>query len=881
MALEFSKNIFKRKKYLRHDYKIEGEELPGEKTRINKKALCISFLVVVVPLFAVNFMVSLYQTIVTSLSKQGVNVKITQVLDADWVEYVSLEQAFSPVLSIKTYGFLLMLLGLISALAYSKFNYKSDENVVWDQKGDNRTLTIQEIKDRYPAIAESGERFKGYGGVPVSHYQDKYYIDTTTVNTAIIGISRSGKGEIIVVPLMDILSRALIQSSMVVNDPKGELYSAAKATLEKRGYDVEVLNILEPLQGMSYNPLQLAIDAWVNGDIQEAVKRVNTLTFSLYNNPNAGQNSYFYDTAQKAVSAIILAIMEYCVKNNCVEKITMANVLQMLNELGAFNYKENPETDLFSKNALDEFFESLPQGNVAKMQFGSTNFAGDNSKGSILSTANDGLQMFADEMFAKMTSKSSLDLKQLGFPKNLFFQLDDTLLNKRVTVSFHKNNDEKTEIASYRLKVKALGMCNLNFDDTLESGDLLLIRFQDDDTKYRVLYELDFEIKKDEQGNIVYQKKEGNEDKPEYKREVILRMKANTFPKKPRAKMMYSDKPTAVFMIIPDFDKSNHALASIFIKQLYTELSMNCSYRKGDKKCFRRVHFLLDEFGNMPPIEDMGGILTVCAGRNMLFNLVLQSYSQIEKLYDKQAEEIKENCQNHIYIKSGNDKTLEELSKRAGHKTIMGRSSNEGHVDLDNKVTKSADQQRLIPPERLREFIEGETLVFSELYRRDLKRRKVRPRPIFNTQDTNMPFRWQFLSKLFDTSNDLNDIDIQSEHTRLDLTSLYLNFIDFLVSDAALHEYQKRLAADTGRQQVDKQEEQEESLEEIISTLILQIKNKNNQDDSLEVRKRLAMMLKAFRKDRKMFKKEEVQYVMEQTSSEEMKKQLQALLRHL
>nr|WP_194150338.1 TraM recognition domain-containing protein [Bacillus anthracis] len=35
----------------------------------------------------------------------------------------------------------------------------------------------------------------------------------------------------------------------------------------------------------------------------------------------------------------------------------------------------------------------------------------------------------------------------------------------------------------------------------------------------------------------------------------------------------------------------------------------------------------------------------------MLFNLVLQSYSQIEKLYDKEATEIKDNCQNHIYIK--------------------------------------------------------------------------------------------------------------------------------------------------------------------------------------------------------------------------------------
>ncbi|PFR69671.1 conjugal transfer protein, partial [Bacillus cereus] len=161
---------------------------------------------------------------------------------------------------------------------------------------------------------------------------------TSTVNTAILGVSRSGKGEMLVVPMIDNLSRAENQSSMVVNDPKGELYSASKVTLEKRGYDVEVLNILDPLQGMSYNPLQLAIDAWVNGDIQEAVKRVNTLTFSLYNNPDAGDNTFFNSSAQKAVNGIALAILEDCVQHNCIEKITMPNVLQMLNELGAFNY---------------------------------------------------------------------------------------------------------------------------------------------------------------------------------------------------------------------------------------------------------------------------------------------------------------------------------------------------------------------------------------------------------------------------------------------------------------------------------------------------------------------------------------------------------------
>ncbi|MBE7106147.1 hypothetical protein FT637_25000 [Bacillus cereus] len=221
MAFGFSKNIFKRKKYLRHDYKIEGEKLPGEKAKINKNALFISFLVVVVPLFAVNFMVSLYQTIVTGLSKQGEKVKITHILDADWVEYVSLQQALHPALSKQVYLFLFVPLVAISLLAYSKFNYKNDKNVVWNQKGDSRFTTIKELQQQYIAIPEKQDSFKGYGGVPVSHYQDQYFIDTSTVNTAILGVSRSGKGEMIVVPMIDNLSRAENQSSMVTNDPKG------------------------------------------------------------------------------------------------------------------------------------------------------------------------------------------------------------------------------------------------------------------------------------------------------------------------------------------------------------------------------------------------------------------------------------------------------------------------------------------------------------------------------------------------------------------------------------------------------------------------------------------------------------------------------------
>ncbi|PFR46043.1 hypothetical protein COK29_31260, partial [Bacillus cereus] len=71
----------------------------------------------------------------------------------------------------------------------------------------------------------------------------------------------------------------------------------------------------------------------------------------------------------------------------------------------------------------------------------------------------------------------------------------------------------------------------------------------------------------------------------------------------------------------------------------------------------------------------------------------------------------------------------------------------------------------------------------------------------FNTEETIMPYRWQFLTSLFDTSNDLNDIDIPSKHTRLDLTTLYLDFTNFIVNDLALCEYQMRRVAHENRTQ--------------------------------------------------------------------------------
>ena len=73
---------------------------------------------------------------------------------------------------------------------------------------------------------------------------------------------------------------------MLVNDSKGELYQMSYETLRKRGYEVEVLNIQNPDFSMSYNPLQQIIDYAKDGYYDETQQAVNSLSSSIYVDPN-------------------------------------------------------------------------------------------------------------------------------------------------------------------------------------------------------------------------------------------------------------------------------------------------------------------------------------------------------------------------------------------------------------------------------------------------------------------------------------------------------------------------------------------------------------------------------------------------------------------
>ena len=86
-----------------------------------------------------------------------------------------------------------------------------------------------------------------------------------------------------------------------------------------------------------------------------------------------------------------------------------------------------------------------------------------------------------------------------------------------------------------------------------------------------------------------------------------------------------------------------------------------------------RVNFVLEEFCNMPKLEDIVAMLTAARSRNIRFHIVIQSYSQmIDKYGENVSKTVMDNCGNLIYLHTREISFLEYISKLAG-KNEFGR----------------------------------------------------------------------------------------------------------------------------------------------------------------------------------------------------------------
>ncbi|OUO76756.1 hypothetical protein B5F53_16025 [Blautia sp. An249] len=122
---------------------------------------------------------------------------------------------------------------------------------------------------------------------------------------------------------------------------------------------------------------------------------------------------------------------------------------------------------------------------------------------------------------------------------------------------------------------------------------------------------------------------------------------------------------TAIFLVVPDEKTTYHFLATLFISQCYESLLDKADQYGGSLPV--RVNFILEEFCNMPKLEDIVAMLTAARSRNIRFHIVLQSYSQmIDKYGEPVSKTVMDNCGNLIYLHTREISFLEYISKLAG-----------------------------------------------------------------------------------------------------------------------------------------------------------------------------------------------------------------------
>ena len=131
------------------------------------------------------------------------------------------------------------------------------------------------------------------------------------------------------------------------------------------------------------------------------------------------------------------------------------------------------------------------------------------------------------------------------------------------------------------------------------------------------------------------------------------------------------EKPFAIFVATRDYDKSDNVIAGLFIDWVYRQSLHRVEKQRKEGKPTRHLHFLLDEFANIPRIPDFDNKISTARSRNIWFHLFIQSYDQLDLVYGKEtANIIVDNCNEQCFLGSQSQLTKERFSNECGKKTV-------------------------------------------------------------------------------------------------------------------------------------------------------------------------------------------------------------------
>lgn len=165
----------------------------------------------------------------------------------------------------------------------------------------------------------------------------------------------------------------------------------------------------------------------------------------------------------------------------------------------------------------------------------------------------------------------------------------------------------------------------------------------------------------------------------------------------------FCSEKSAIFIIMPEEAPTTFFMISLIIQQLYREILAVADEEGGKLK--NRCIFFCDEFGTLPKIQDAEMIFSASRSRRLQIVPIIQSFSQLDKNYGKEGEEIiVDNTQLTIFGGfAPNSPSAEVLSKALGTRTVLTGSLNKGKNDpseslqMTERPLMSADELKAMP----------------------------------------------------------------------------------------------------------------------------------------------------------------------------------------
>ena len=234
-------------------------------------------------------------------------------------------------------------------------------------------------------------------GIPLEVGREKVLLSQPENHCLVMGATGRGKTRRVIFPSVILAARA--GQSLIVLDPKGEIYRNTAEEVRKCGHEVKVLNLRSPLCGDRWSPLSLVESYYKAGDKSRAVLLLKEVADIVIQSIASSRDRYWEEAAKDT----FLGFSLLCLEND--RKLTFDGVYGLVNE---YFHATDSEKENFRSN-LNSLADSYHRISTL------VNLRTDVTSSCVVSEFNSAIGRFADQEDVRdLLHESDFDLADIG-----------------------------------------------------------------------------------------------------------------------------------------------------------------------------------------------------------------------------------------------------------------------------------------------------------------------------------------------------------------------------------------------------------------------------------------------------------------------------------